>query len=155
MTSRCTGLHPYGPCAPGKGCNRERFAANDDDPAVLRELLSEARRERDALVGRARMLRAERDAALDRIAELEIAGRGLSISLDATRRRLAELEAAGRALSKSCAPAHAPGYFLAPIDLVQQLNAEPADPPLCTCGIDGVPHERGVGDCICPSRRRV
>lgn len=44
---------------------------NDDDPAVLRALLSEARRERDALVVRARMLRAERDAALARGAELE------------------------------------------------------------------------------------
>ena len=34
----------------------------------------------------------ELDAARARIAELEIVGRGLSISLDAARRRLAELD---------------------------------------------------------------
>ena len=35
----------------------------DDDPAVLRMLLDEARLERSVMVGRARKLRAERDAA--------------------------------------------------------------------------------------------
>ena len=49
----------------------ERFEANGDDPAVLQSLLSECRRERDRLVGRARGLTAELDAARARIAELE------------------------------------------------------------------------------------
>lgn len=44
-----------------------------DDPAVLQMLLDEARLERSVMVGRARKLRAERDAALAEVAALRAA----------------------------------------------------------------------------------
>src|SRR5689334_4539428 len=43
----CTGLHPYGPCAPGEGCNRPM---TPDPITVDRDALDDWMRERDLML---------------------------------------------------------------------------------------------------------
>lgn len=92
--------------------DRERFAANDDDPAVLRELLSEARRERDALVGRARGLRARLTEESSHVERLKTANEELLA-------RIAALETIVAAVQK----ARADGTLRCPADVRTALYA--------------------------------